>query len=88
LSFPDLDQTRFPATGAYIDLFSSVFFTPLNQVLVGLNYTDGEDFSIALTSYTTGLVGITNAFTDPSNSLTRVTFELSNLLVWSLYPAP
>jgi hypothetical protein len=86
---PPSTQTRFPPFGTYVYLGTSQWLTALQNISSPLAYRDSDGpINTPLLNFTAGLAVIDQLNTDSISFYDRITFELVNILVWSLYPPP
>lgn len=84
---PPFAQTRFPARGSYISLYTSPVLAPLTAARRALSINDSDpNFSVHQDNFETARGQLNALATDPLAIINRFTFETRFLLVWSLWP--
>lgn len=80
-------QTRFPTPGCYVALFQNQYTTQISSLNAALAYRDTDGpISSPLLQFQTALAALSALFSSASGFYDRVTWEITNVLIWSVYP--
>jgi hypothetical protein len=85
--FPPTQQTRFPASDTYILLGANSWTLALQALSQPLAYRDSDGpIDTPKQKFYEALATLTTLYTTRDSFFDRFTFELDNLLIWSIYP--
>jgi len=90
LVFPILPkiQTRFPGFGTYILLATSDYQAALTLLISSLSVRDDEPFDTPRTNFNKAVEDLQSLYNLRTGFFDQISWELSRLLVWGLYPPP
>jgi len=86
---PPFVQTRFPSSGTFVYIGSDLWQAQLQLLSSALSYRDTDGpISGPQTVFIAALASLTSLYNSATQFYDRATFELTLVILWSLYPPP